>query len=98
MNILVCTALISTFAMSPAWAGESDANLNSRVRAALYRDLGPGAGDIQVDSYGGTVQLSGSVESRAMWDGAATSAGEVHGVNHVLNVLQHGGEPRRPVQ
>lgn len=92
MNPFICGALVSAVSMAPAWAGGADSALNTRVRSALYRDLGPGARDVQVDSYGGTVQLTGSVASRSLWLGAAESATGVSGVNHVLNVMDHGGE------
>lgn len=98
MNSLLSFALVSAISISPAWAGGSDSALNTRVRAALHRDLGTEAQDIQVDSYGGTVQLTGSVASRSLWLDAAETATEVLGVNHVLNVLEQGGEHPQSVQ
>lgn len=98
MNSLFSVALVSAISMSPAWAGGADSALNTRVRSALYRDLGPEAQDIQVNSYGGTVQLTGSVASRSLWLDAADSAIGVSGVNHVLNVMEQGGEHPQTIQ
>lgn len=98
MNSLFCVALVSALWMSPARAGGADSELNTRVRAALHRDLGSGAQDVRVDSYGGTVQLTGFVASRSIWHGAAESATGVSGVNHVLNVMVHGGEHPPSIQ
>jgi osmotically-inducible protein OsmY len=61
--------------------------INAKVRAALRADLGHAAKDIQVDSFGGTVQLSGTVDSRSTGDRAIRVATDVAGVNHVENAL-----------
>lgn len=98
MNALLGIALISAIWMPPAWAGSADSALNTRVRSALHRDLGSEAKNIQVDSYGGTVQLTGSVASRSLWLGAVDSATGVTGVNHVLNSMEHGGEHPQTIQ
>lgn len=98
MNSLVCGALVLAVSMVPAWAGGADPVLDARVRSALHRDLGPDAHGIRVDSYGGTVRLAGSVGSHRLWVDAQESAVDVQGVNHVLNVMDHGGDPASSVQ
>ena len=92
MNSLVFSALIALVSMSPAWAGGPDPALETRVRSALHRDMGSDASGIRVDSYGGTVRLTGSVASRPLSIDAQESAVDVQGVNHVLNGMDHGGD------
>jgi osmotically-inducible protein OsmY len=61
--------------------------INARVQAALQADLGSAARHIEVDSFGGTVQLSGTVDSRSTGDRAIRIAADVAGVNHVENAF-----------
>ena len=90
MNI---RALAVTLACCSGIAGMASASaagvtaMNAKVRAALHADLGHAAHDIQVDSFGGTIQLSGTVDSRSTKDRAIQVATDVDGVNHVENVL-----------
>ncbi len=80
--LLLCVSTVA--AASPA---EDDRATNARVRTALQSDLGGAARYIQVDSYGGTVQLSGAVNSRSTSERALLSAADVDGVNHVQDAM-----------
>lgn len=62
-----------------------DRATNQRVRSALRADLGSAAHLIRIESYGGTVQLSGALDSRKTIERALLSASDVDGVNHVMD-------------
>jgi osmotically-inducible protein OsmY len=96
MNVRSLVLLAGAISMTTAWSGGGDPRLDAQVRSALYRDLGARARDIRVDSYGGTVQLTGVVASHSLRLGAQESAAGVNGVNHVLNVLDLGAGQARP--
>ncbi len=65
-----------------------DAAITARVKTALIRDDTLNASDINVETYKGTVQLSGFVESREDTRKAEEVAGNVSGVVNVRNDLR----------
>jgi hyperosmotically inducible protein len=63
-----------------------DASITARVKAALAKQAGFGSAmDINVNTYQGTVQLSGFVPSRDAVDRAGEAARSVQGVQSVKN-------------
>lgn len=87
MKTLVIAILLGTTSLVSTAAVEDDLSTNARVRTALRADLGADARFIKVESYGGTVRLSGSVDSPSTSDDAFRAATDVDGVNHVMNIL-----------
>src|SRR3954468_322928 len=66
-----------------------DAGLTAKVKTAIAKDVGAGtAANINVNSYRGTVQLSGFVDTQAKADQAANTARAVSGVQSGQNSLQ----------
>ena len=65
-----------------------DAAITTKVKTALIRDDTLSAFDINVETYKGTVQLSGFVESREDVERAEEVAGGVRGVVNVRNDLR----------
>jgi osmotically-inducible protein OsmY len=67
----------------------SDAALTSKVKTAIASDAGLGsASAINVQSYRGTVQLSGFVDSKEKAERAGKAARSVEGVSKVENNLR----------
>ena len=64
-----------------------DSALTAKVKSALIEDPSTKAGDINVETRQGVVQLSGFVSTQAQKDAAAKVAGAVHGVKSVQNGL-----------
>jgi len=64
-----------------------DSALTAKVKSALIDDPSTKAGDINVETRQGVVQLSGFVASQAQKDAAAKVAGAVKGVKSVQNGL-----------
>jgi hyperosmotically inducible protein len=64
-----------------------DGAIAASVKAGLLDNKDTSSMAINVESYKGTVQLSGFVESQAEKDAAATVAARVDGVKHVINSL-----------
>ena len=62
-----------------------DAVITSRVKAAFAADPTVKATEVQVETFRGTVQLSGFVDSRESAQKAAQIAREVKGVREVRN-------------
>ncbi|MFC4929459.1 BON domain-containing protein [Massilia sp. GCM10023247] len=62
-----------------------DAVITSKVKAALAADPVVKATEVQVETFRGTVQLSGFVDSRESAQKAAQIAREVKGVKEVRN-------------
>ncbi|XYJ10790.1 BON domain-containing protein [Telluria sp. B2] len=62
-----------------------DAVITSKVKAAFAADPAVKATEVQVETYKGTVQLSGFVESRESAQKAVQLAREVKGVKEVRN-------------
>lgn len=65
-----------------------DAAITSKVKTALTRDPGTSAFDISVETYKGTVQLSGFVDTDAERRRAEQVAEDVSGVRSVRNDLR----------
>jgi len=64
-----------------------DSALTAKVKSALIEDPTTKAGDINVETRQGVVQLSGFVSNQAQKDAAAKVAGAVPGVKSVQNGL-----------
>ncbi len=67
--------------------GKSDANLTGSVKSALISNDATKARQINVETKGGVVQLSGFVDSEAAKTAAETTAKNVEGVTKVQNNL-----------
>lgn len=65
-----------------------DTTITTKVKAVLIDDKAVKASDITVDTFKGTVQLSGFAGSRAEIERAAQDAGKVAGVKSVRNDIQ----------
>jgi hypothetical protein len=77
-------------------AGEylSDAFITSRVKTAFAIDPQVNATEVKVETYKGTVQLSGFVDSQASVQRAGELARNVGGVKQVKNgTMSRSGEP-----
>jgi hyperosmotically inducible periplasmic protein len=90
---------VALFALLAACAGEprsshppesgSDAALSARVKAAIATDVGArAAASLNVETYGGVVELSGFADSEAQASRAAQSAKKVQGVRSVRNEIR----------
>lgn len=62
-----------------------DATITAKVKTALIEDRSVAAIDINVETFKGTVQLSGFADSQAQVDKAVALAREVDGVQSVKN-------------
>lgn len=62
-----------------------DATITTRIKASYFQDEDVKASNIQVDTFKGTVQLSGSADSRVEIDRAVQIARDVPGVKSVRN-------------
>lgn len=72
---------------SPGWA--QDAALTSEVKSAIAADVGARAATIvNVETYNGTVQLTGFVDSPDEKRRAGEVAGRVEGVRSVKNDIR----------
>src|SRR5512144_1615884 len=72
-------------------AGEftDDAAVTAKVKSAIASDVGArAAAAIDVDTYRGTVQLSGFVDSKDVAERATKAAGKVSGVKSLKNDLR----------
>ena len=66
-----------------------DAAVTAKVKSAIASDVGArAAAAIDVDSYRGTVQLSGFVDSKDVVERATKAAGKVSGVKSLKNDLR----------
>jgi len=70
-----------------AGAAIDDTAITTRVKGAIFAEPGLRTLQISVDTVGGVVTLSGSVDSRSSGDRAAALAGAVAGVKRVENRL-----------
>lgn len=72
-------------------AGEmiDDTTITTKVKSALLAEKDVNSYDIQVETFNGTVQLAGFVDSQWQIDKAAQVASAVQGVQHVKNNLIH---------
>lgn len=67
----------------------SDAALSAKVKAAIATDVGArAAGSLNVETYGGVVELSGFADSEAQASRAAQAAKKVQGVRSVRNEIR----------
>lgn len=91
ITILVTAAALGLAACAPTahrqGTGEyiDDAVITSKVKAAFAADPTVKATEVKVDTFKGTVQLSGFVESRESAQKAVQLAREVKGVREVRN-------------
>ena len=96
MRRLLIAALAVTLA---ACAGEprrshppesgSDAALSAKVKTAIATDVGArAAGSLNVETYGGVVELSGFADSEQQATRAAQAAKKVQGVRSVRNEIR----------
>jgi len=89
--ILVAAAALSLSACAPTATSEGtgeyidDAVITSKVKAAFAADPTVKATEVQVETFKGTVQLSGFVESRESAQKAVQLARDVKGVKEVRN-------------
>lgn len=65
-----------------------DASITTKVKAAIFNEPGLKSAEIKVDTYKGTVQLSGFVANPADAEKAAEVAGGVKGVASVKNDIR----------
>ena len=66
-----------------------DAGLTAKVKTAIAKDVGAGtAANVNVNTYRGTVQLSGFVDSQDQATRAADAAKKVDGVRSVKNDIR----------
>ena len=72
-------------------AGEvvDDAGITTKVKAALLTEKDVNSFDIKVETFNGTVQMSGFVDSQWQIDKAVQVASAVDGVKHVKNDMVH---------
>jgi osmotically-inducible protein OsmY len=67
----------------------SDAALSAKVKAAIATDVGArAAASLNVETYGGVVELSGFADSEAQASRAAQAAKKVQGVRSVRNEIR----------
>lgn len=69
-----------------------DAAISTKVKTALIRSDDVDANDIQVETYKGTVQLSGFVDEEGDIQEAEELASNVSGVREVRNDLRFRGD------
>ena len=90
-HVLVATLL--TAVVLPVHAQKSagdmvdDGTIAASIKAGLLDNKATSSMQINVESYKGTVQLSGFVESQGEKDAAGRVAADVSGVKHVVNSL-----------
>ena len=89
ISCLLVLTLIPTFAACGESAGEfvDDSVITTKVKALLAADDFLKSFDISVETYKGTVQLSGFVSSQAAVDKALQITRSVGGVKSVRNSL-----------
>lgn len=85
--ILSMGLVAGSAALADNTAGKSDANLTASVKSALVSNDATKARQINVETKGGVVQLSGFVDSAAAKAAAETTAKNVTGVTKVENKL-----------
>ena len=88
---IALVASIVTILAAPASAQKStgemidDGTIAATIKAGLLDDKATSSMQINVESYKGTVQLSGFVETQAEKDAAAKVATNTEGVRKVIN-------------
>jgi osmotically-inducible protein OsmY len=91
--LAVCFALLAACADQPRGShppeSGSDAALSAKVKAAIATDVGArAAGSLNVETYGGVVELSGFADSEQQASRAAQAAKKVQGVRSVRNEIR----------
>jgi osmotically-inducible protein OsmY len=66
-----------------------DSTITAKVKSALLAEKDVNSFDIKAETFNGTVQLSGFVDSQWQIDKAVQVAAAVTGVQHVKNDLIH---------
>jgi osmotically-inducible protein OsmY len=90
-SVIAASVLVSLAACAPTPTREGtgeyvdDSVITTKVKAAFAADPQVKATQVQVETFKGTVQLSGFVDSRASADRAAELARGVKGVKSVKN-------------
>jgi len=74
-----------------------DAKISSDIQSKFSQDSGLSAKQLNVQSAGGVVTLSGNVDNDAQRDAASRQAASVPGVREVVNNLQVGNAPMESV-
>jgi len=88
LTLIVCLFfVVEAAAGQPAGQAPDDAVLTTEVKAALAGDRAVKARDIEVETKGGVVQLSGFVDSEDARTAAVMRARSVEGVAEVRNDL-----------
>ena len=94
-KLLLAAALaVSTVACAPTRTRESagevidDTTITAKVKAELIRDPDTKAHQINVETYRGTVQLSGFVDNAKARNRAVQIARDTKGVHEVKNSLE----------
>lgn len=86
------SVLLTACASSPRQEGTGeyldDSLITSKVKAAVLNDPGLKVAEINVETFKGTVQLSGFVSSRSAADKAVALAREVKGVKSVKDDMR----------
>lgn len=86
------SVLLTACASSPRQEGTGeyldDSLITSKVKAAVLNDPGLKVAEINVETFKGTVQLSGFVSSRTAADKAVALAREVKGVKSVKDDMR----------
>jgi hyperosmotically inducible protein len=91
--LAVASACSSTRTQQSAGEAIDDSVLTSRVKIALIDDPVTKAGQINVETYRGVVQLGGFVDNTAQKVQATTVARSITGVKEVRNDLRIGAKP-----
>ena len=66
-----------------------DSTITTKVKSALLAEKDVNSFDIKVQTFNGTVQLSGFVDSQWQIDKAVQVASSIEGVQHIKNNLIH---------
>lgn len=86
-SVLGITACSSTPVQESAGQYLDSTTVTAQVKAALLNTPNLNSGHISVETYKGTVQLSGFVDSQAQSNLAESVAKDVPGVNRIKNDL-----------
>jgi hyperosmotically inducible protein len=92
-RLVALVAVLATAVAAPAFAQKTsgdmvdDGTIAASIKAGLLDNKATSAMQINVESYKGTVQLSGFVESQAEKDAAGKLATDVDGVKKVINSI-----------
>lgn len=100
------TALLAAAALLPVTHAQDeirtlagvadDAATTLRVRTELDRHDRRVRTDIRIETFNGTVRLTGPVATQQQIDAALSAAESVSGVNHVQNEMVHAPEDAEP--